>query len=333
MSCKELNAGLIQERISLIISNLKIKMMEGIFLEYFFKFNSAKANGYGKWLIVSNTWFNIFNHRDFDFVYFFEKEKASEENWKFFIENQELIHKILTKLASDTNNYIQKFSYGNIKLYSKVFITFNLFDRAIGMKPEAILRINAPYWLFPIVKAKKEKNQQFKFLYYHLVSSIVHELEHGAIVDKSLEDAFEDNEHVTTFIEYISAPMLVNVRHEIEYIPMIKKYFETSEKGKNFFHASAFYMSLIIFVDYLLSNSRFKDFPILVQFPRLSFEEQVKFLIRLRYLLRFQKSQFYECALECREKIYKMKNKANFIESFQEAEKRVNMKKKFKELA
>ena len=194
------------------------------------------------------------------------------------------------------------------------------------------MKINAPYWLFPIIKAKKEKDNRFKELYYHFVSSIVHELEHGAIVDKSLEDAFEDNEHVTTFIEYISAPMLIKVRHETEYIPMIQRYFETGEKGKNFFHASAFYMSLIIFMDYLLSNPRFRDSIIITPFPRLSFKNQFEFLLKLRYLLRSQKPQFYECALECREKIYRMKNKANFIESFQEAEDRVNMKKRFIEL-
>ena len=331
MGCKELEEELIQERISIIISNFKIKILEGLFLEYFSKFNYAKLYGFGKWLMISNNWFN---HADnnFDFVYFFEKERASKENLEFYIENQELIHKILVNIAKDTNNYVQKFSSGNIKLHSKVYIIFNLFDRSTNIHPEAILKINAPYWLFPIIKAKKEKDNRFKELYYHFVSSIVHELEHGAIVDKSLEDAFEDNEHVTTFIEYISAPMLIKVRHETEYIPMIQRYFETGEKGKNFFHASAFYMSLIIFMDYLLSNPRFRDSIIITPFPRLSFKNQFEFLLKLRYLLRSQKPQFYECALECREKIYRMKNKANFIESFQEAEDRVNMKKRFIEL-
>ena len=315
MICKELTDELIHERISLIIS----------------KFSFAKAEGLGKWFVVSNN--SLFNHElnNFDFVYYFCKENASKENLDFYFENLELIHKILTNIAKDTNNYVQKFSSGNIKLHSKVFIMFNLYDRSTNIHPEAIFRINAPYWLFPIIKAKKERNKRFKELYYHLVSSLVHELEHGAIVDRNLEDAFDDNEHVTTFIEYISAPMLVKVRHETEYLPMIQKYFETGEKGKNFFHASAFYMSLIIFVDYLLLNQRFKESSIIQEFPNLSFENQFEFLEKLRYLLRIQKSQFYECALECREVIYRMRNKNTFIENFQKAENRINMKKRFVE--
>jgi hypothetical protein len=330
MNCRELDDKRIHERISLILSNIKIQMLQGILLEYFSKFNQAKTKKFGKWLILSKT--SFFRHTEnFDFIYFFEIEKSSKEHFEFYIKNKELIDSILWNIAKDVNIYVQKFSLGNIKLHSKVFIIFYLFDRNTNIHPEAIFRINAPYWLFPIIKAKKENSKQFKYLYYHFVSSIVHELEHGAIIDKSLEDAFEDNEHVTTFIEYISAPMLVNVRHETEYIPMMQRYFETGEKGKNFFHASAFYMSLIIFIDYLLSNHRFKSSSVLVQFPRLSFNDQFEFLVKLRSLLRFQKQEFYECALECREKIYRMKNKTTFIENYQEAEKRLNLKKRFTE--
>lgn len=331
MLCKELEDKFIPERISLILSNIKFQILQGIFLEYFSKFSLAKAEGLGKWFILSNA--SIFSHTktDFDFVYYFDKKNASKEQYEFYLENRELINKILESIAKDTNSYVQRFSSENIRLHSKIFIVFNLFDRSTNIHPEAIFRINAPYWLFPIVKAKKERTKQFKELYYHFVSSLVHELEHGAIVDKSLEDAFEDNEHVTTFIEYISAPMLVKVRHETEYIPMIQRYFETGEKGKNFFHASSFYMSLIIFVDYLLSSPKFRESPILNQFPNLSFENQFEFLKQLRYLLRIQKPLFYECALECREKIYRMNNKNTFIENFQEAESRVNMKKRFVE--
>ena len=90
-------------------------------------------------------------------------------------------------------------------------------------------------------------------------------------------------------------------------------------------HAGAFYMSLIIFLDYLRKKPDFREIPEIESFPKLGIDEKFEILISLRKILRKHKQVFIKYALECREQIYWMQNYNNFAGAFKQAEENLGL--------
>lgn len=231
----------------------------------------------------------------------------------------------MNQIAKETLQYRGSLSTGNIRLPKRIFIVFTMVNAKASIRAGAYLEICAPYWLFPIIEAYKSNDSNFREKFYLLVSSLVHEMEHASNTEETIEDAFNDNEHVTTFAEYLAIPMLVTSRHESEYLPTIKNYLIFRERGKNFYHASAFYMTLTIFVDYIRGKPEFKDTSELSGFPSMEINEKFYVLINLKKILSKQKKLFINYALECREKIYRARNYEIFLQIFRQSEKNLNM--------
>ena len=86
-------------------------------------------------------------------------------------------------------------------------------------------------------------------------------------------------------------------------------------------------MTLIIFLDYIRDKPEFADISEISGFPKIETEEKFYVLINLRRLLRKHERLFGYYALECREKIYRLRNYENFLQTFRQAENNLNLEK------
>ena len=219
MKFRRLTAQEISQRIPTIITNLKIPGLVTVFSEYFAKFTQ---NNLGGWFQGTKSWWEFWEEETLEFVYFFRKEKANPTYFEFFMNNFEVTNYLMAQIAKETLHYMYSLSTNNIRLPKRILIVFTMISAKAGIRAGAYLEICAPYWLFPIVEAYTLNDDTFREKFYLLVSSLIHEIEHAANTEETIEDAFNDNEHVTTFAEYLALPMGVRSRHESEYLPTIK---------------------------------------------------------------------------------------------------------------
>ncbi len=326
MKIKELSQAEINERISIIISNLKNEFSRGIYQQYFDDFIRQHKIGIGKWYLCTKSWYDITKKNEtFEFIYFFKVQRGDKNYIQYLNDNLNSINHLLKHIAIDVMRNLANFNFSisNIRIPTRIMVIFTPF--AGNIRSGAFLNISAKDWFFPIVESYNKKNGNLKEKFYLLVSSIIHEMEHAANFDKTLKGAFQEQENTSTFVEYLSVPMLIKCRHESEYLPTVLEYIISNKKGKNFYHASAFYMSLIIFFDYLSRKEEFKKIPQIMEFPKLNIDQKFYILINLRKVMRKYKKGFMRYAKECLELIYQSGNYSNFEDLFRKAENNLNL--------
>lgn len=271
--------------------------------------------GFGGWYQVSQ------REELYEFIYYFEINGAQEQYANHLLSHKDEFNKIIRQVARQTLIYLPRMSTKHVRNPLRIHIVFTMRSAKGAIHTGAWLDICANYWLFPILTGSSEK-------LHLLTSSIIHEMEHAAVPDETIKTDFGEGEELATFVEWLAIPTGVEGRHETEYLPLMKHHLQSGEKRRNFAHAQAFYMTLLIFLDFIIDKHPFVNYADIRDFPHFYLDAQFETLQNLRKRLRADKKEFLDCASQVRSQIHHLANQQAFIDRFRKAEERLNLKKK-----
>jgi hypothetical protein len=318
MKFVELSAQDVHERAGIFVSNLA-PGVKPVFQEYFDALEKSMHDRDGAWYQLVPGWIQ----RDktiYEFAHYFDFKRALPAMRERYEASKSDMHSIAKEIAEIVLNDMRLFSARNIKLPRYIFVEWTMRSEQAGLNCGAIISVNAPYWLFRVQAALPNERPH---MVRYVASSLLHEMEHAATAQLGVEEVFEDHEALTTFVEYLSAPPLLRSVPEENYLGDVEQHFAHDAPMRNAAHAIAFYMSLVIFVDFLRSRVFNKK---LGGFRQESLHGQFEILRSLRRDV--DRKLFLKFGMETREMMYRTGSYAAFCKLFKRAESEIGMKAK-----